>query len=47
MPTKSFPPLSAALTSVACHEVQDLYEFYYNPSSPGEFGAPGVNVKVA
>lgn len=47
MPVTSFPSLYASVTSVACHEGQDPYEFYSNPAPPVEFGAPGVNVKVA
>jgi len=47
MPTTSLPSLFASVTSVACHEGQDPYEFYYNPAPPVEFGAPGVNVTVA
>ena len=47
MPTTSYPSLYAAVTSVACHEGQNPYEFFYNPAPPVEFGAPGVNVTVA
>lgn len=47
MPVTSFPSLYAAVCSVACHEGQDPYEFYYNPEPPVEFGAPGINVSVA
>lgn len=47
MPRTSFPSLYASVTSVACHEGQDAYEFYYNPAPPVEFGAPGINVTVA
>jgi subtilisin len=47
MPVTSYPSLFAAVTSVACHEGQDPYEFYYNPTPPVEFGAPGINVTVA
>ena len=47
MPVTSFPSLYASVTSVACHEGQDPYEFYYNPAPPVEFGAPGINVTVA
>jgi subtilisin family serine protease len=47
MPVPSFPSLYAAVASVACHEGQDPYEFYYNPEPPVEFGAPGINVTVA
>ncbi len=47
MPTVSFPSRYAAVTSVACHEGVDLYDFYYNPEPPVEFWAPGINVTVA
>jgi subtilisin family serine protease len=47
MPVTSFPSLFASVASVACHEGQDPYEFYYNPAPPVEFGAPGINVTVA
>lgn len=47
MPVPSFPSLYASVTSVACHEGSDPYEFYYNPEPPVEFGAPGINVRVA
>ncbi len=47
MPLLSYPSLYAAVTSVACHEGLDPYEFYYNPQPPVEFLAPGINVTVA
>jgi subtilisin family serine protease len=47
MPVISYPSLFAAVISVACHDGQDPYEFYYNPEPPVEFGAPGINVRVA
>lgn len=47
MPVTSFPSLYAAVVSVASHEGHDPYEFYYNPTPPVEFGAPGINVTVA
>jgi subtilisin family serine protease len=47
MPVPSFPSLYASVTSVACYEGRDPYEFYCNPGPPVEFGAPGVNVRVA
>ena len=47
MPMTSFPSLYAAVASVACHDGQDPYEFYYNPAPPVEFGAPGINVTFA
>jgi subtilisin family serine protease len=46
LPAVSFPSLYAAVASVACHEGQDQYEFYYNPEPPVEFWAPGINVTV-
>jgi subtilisin family serine protease len=33
--------------SVASHDVPDPYRFYYNPEPPVEFGAYGVDVRVA
>jgi subtilisin family serine protease len=47
MPVPSFPSLYASVISVACHEVNDPYRFYYNPEPPVEFGAPGIDVRVA
>jgi subtilisin family serine protease len=47
MPVTSYPSLYATVTSVACHERQDPYEFYYNPAPPVEFLAPGINLTVA
>jgi subtilisin len=48
MPVPSFPSLYASVISVASHETtHDPYLFYYNPSPPVEFGAPGINVRVA
>ena len=34
------------MISVACHEGNDPYQFYYNPHPPVEFGAPGININV-
>ncbi len=47
MPVPSYPSLFSAVVSVAAHEGQDPYDFYYNPAPPVEFGAPGINVNVA
>jgi subtilisin len=48
MPVASFPSLYASVISVASHErAHDPYLFYYNPSPPVEFGAPGIDVRVA
>jgi len=46
MTLPSFPSTYAAVISVASHEVDDPYLFYYNPSPPVEFGAPGIGVRV-
>jgi subtilisin len=48
MPVPSFPSLYASVISVASHErAHDPYLFYYNPEPPVEFGAPGIDVRVA
>jgi len=47
MPITSFPSLYASVISVASHDLQDPYRFYYNPRPPVEFGAPGIDVRVA
>jgi subtilisin family serine protease len=47
MPAVSYPSLYAAVTSVACHDGHDPYEYYCNPDPPVEFLAPGINVRVA
>ena len=47
MPIPSFPSIYASVISVASHEVQDPYLFYYNPEPPVEFGALGIDVRVA
>ena len=48
MPVPSFPSLYASVISVASHETtHDPYLFYYTPSPPVEFGAPGIDVRVA
>lgn len=46
MPVESFPSLYAAVISAACYEGSDPYEFYYNPTPPVEFGAPGINITI-
>jgi subtilisin len=46
MPTPSFPSMFASVISVASHGQQDPDLFYYNPSPPVEFGAPGIDVRV-
>ncbi len=47
MPIPSYPSLYASVISVACHDSQGPREFYYNPTPPVEFRAPGVNINVA
>jgi subtilisin family serine protease len=47
MPIPSFPSVYASVISVAAHEGQDPTCVYYNPAPPVEFGAPGIDVRVA
>ncbi len=47
LPEPSYPSLYASVVSVAAHAVNDPFTYYYNPSPPVEFGAPGINIKVA
>ncbi len=47
IPAPSYPSLYSSVISVAAHEGQDPYTYYYNPKPPVEFGAPGIDVKVA
>jgi len=50
MPVVSFPSLYGAVVSAACYEgarSDDPLEFYSNPAPPVEFGAPGIDVRVA
>jgi subtilisin len=46
VPAPSYPSLYSSVISVAAHEGQDPFTYYYNPSPPVEFGAPGIDVKV-
>ena len=47
VPVPSYPSVYASVISVAAHEGKDPYLFYYNPQPPIEFGAPGMDVRVA
>jgi len=50
MPVVSFPSLYSVAVSVACSEDppgDDPLEFYVNPAPPVEFGAPGIDLRVA
>ena len=47
MPRPSFPSVYASVISVASHDEPDTERFYYNPQAPVEFGARGIDVRVA
>jgi subtilisin len=47
MPIPSFPSMYSSVISVASHGIQDPYTFYYNPKPPVEFGALGIDVRLA
>ena len=47
MPVRSFPAVFSSVISVASHDSDEPYLFYYNPEPPVEFGAHGVGVRVA
>jgi subtilisin len=47
LPVPSFPSMYASVISVAAHNGKDPNCFYYNPDPPMEFGAPGIDVRVA
>jgi subtilisin family serine protease len=47
IPAPSYPSLYSSVLSVAAHEEEDPFTFFYNPAPPVEFGAPGIDVKVA
>ncbi len=47
LPEPSYPSLYSSVVSVAAHAGQDPLAYYYNPSPPVEFGAPGIDLKVA
>ncbi|MFV1858048.1 MAG: S8 family serine peptidase [Anaerolineales bacterium] len=47
IPGPSFPSLYSSVISVAAHEGQDPFIYYYNPAPPVEFGAPGFDLEVA
>jgi subtilisin len=43
----TYPALYASVISVAACGGEDPELFYYNPDPPVEFGAPGINIRVA
>ncbi len=47
VPMPSYPSLYSSVISVAAYEGHDPFTFYYNPTPPVEFGAPGIDVNVA
>jgi len=47
LPIPSAPSLYASVLSVAAHAVDDPFVVYYNPNPPVEFGAHGIDVRVA
>jgi subtilisin len=47
IPAPSYPSLYSSVISVAAHAGHDPFVYYYNPSPPVEFGAPGIDVEVA
>ncbi|MGA7731961.1 MAG: S8 family serine peptidase [Chloroflexia bacterium] len=47
MPVPSFPSVYSSVISVASHDTPDPYLYYYNPSPPVEFGAFGIDVRLA
>ena len=46
VPAPSYPSQYSSVVSVAAHEQQDPFTYYYNPQPPVEFGAPGIDVRV-
>ena len=47
IPEPSYPSLFSSVISVAAHEGNDPFTYYYNTKPPVEFGAPGIDVEVA
>ncbi len=47
IPAPSYPSLYSSVISVAAHANPDPFTYYYNPMPPVEFGAPGIDVRVA
>jgi subtilisin len=47
IPAPSYPSLYSSVISVAAHAGHDPFIYYYNPTPPVEFGAPGIDIEVA
>jgi subtilisin family serine protease len=45
-PVASYPSLYSSVVSVAAGDGKDSLTYYYNPSPPVEFGAPGIDIEV-
>jgi subtilisin family serine protease len=45
-PVASYPSLYSSVVSVAAGDSADPLTYYYNPSPPVEFGAPGIDIEV-
>lgn len=45
-PVASYPSLYSSVVSVAASDAKDPMTYYYNPSPPVEFGAPGIDIEV-
>jgi subtilisin family serine protease len=43
----SYPSTYSSVISVAANDSSDPFTYHYNTSPPVEFGAPGINVRVA
>jgi subtilisin family serine protease len=47
LPLPSYPSTYSSVISVASHDLRDDELFYFNPEPPVEFGALGIDVRVA
>jgi subtilisin family serine protease len=47
LPVPAYPAVYASVISVAACAGDDPELYYYNPNPPVEFGAPGINIRVA
>jgi subtilisin len=47
LPVPSYPSVYSSVISVAAHQLQDPRLVFYNPTPPVEFGAAGIDVRVA
>ena len=45
-PVPSYPSLYSSVVSVAAGDSREPLTYYYNPSPPVEFGAPGIDIEV-